>query len=300
MRIRTSRAALGSVAVAMLTLALMAPTALAGNGNGDGNGNGQGHGQGRPADVGRSGAPGQQKKAENQANQQNKAKKEKKAKQEKKAKEAKAKSLAMAPCKNGGWQTLQTADGAPFTNQGRCVSYAVRGGVLEPLAVEEEPVVPADEPAAPEQQGGPNYLASLPCKDGGWQSQQREDGTRFDNQGHCVSYAVRGGVLAAVVPFVTITFAPNLTDPLLCDATATIGDLDLSTEYVGELTVDTVPAGAVSVTTDALGDASVQLTGPFLPGAVLDFAVKEVGSVDIVVASGDVTVSCPPVVVEAP
>lgn len=26
-------------------------------------------------------------------------------------------------CKNGGWQTLTTADGAPFRNQGDCVSY---------------------------------------------------------------------------------------------------------------------------------------------------------------------------------
>jgi hypothetical protein len=40
MRVRKTRAALGSVAVALLTLAVMAPVAMAGNGNGNGNGNG--------------------------------------------------------------------------------------------------------------------------------------------------------------------------------------------------------------------------------------------------------------------
>jgi hypothetical protein len=37
-------------------------------------------------------------------------------------------------CKNGGWQNLTTSTGAPFANQGDCVSYAVRGGVLYPKA----------------------------------------------------------------------------------------------------------------------------------------------------------------------
>jgi hypothetical protein len=293
MRIRTSRAALGSVAVALLTVALLAPTAMAGNGNGNGNGNGasQGQGHGKPAGVGRSGAPGQQKKAENQAKHEKKAKKEKKAK-EAKAREAKATSLAKAACKNGGWQTLQTADGTPFTNQGRCVSYAVHGGVLEPLAAEEEPVVPADEPADAPKQGGLNFLASLPCKDGGWQAQQRADGTRFDNQGHCVSYAVRGGVLAAVVPVVTISFAPSIEGTGSCDATATLGDFDLSTDYVGLLTVDgAIPPTEVAITTDVLGDASVAL-GAFAPDAILSLTVDEV-------TSGDTIVACP-VEVEAP
>jgi hypothetical protein len=35
-------------------------------------------------------------------------------------------------CKNGGWQNLTTSTGAPFANQGDCVSYAVHGGVLYP------------------------------------------------------------------------------------------------------------------------------------------------------------------------
>jgi hypothetical protein len=35
-------------------------------------------------------------------------------------------------CKHGGWQNLTTSTGAPFANQGDCVSYAVHGGVLYP------------------------------------------------------------------------------------------------------------------------------------------------------------------------
>lgn len=40
-------------------------------------------------------------------------------------------------CKDGGWQTQQTADGQSFKNQGQCVAYVVRGGQLRgaPLAV---------------------------------------------------------------------------------------------------------------------------------------------------------------------
>jgi hypothetical protein len=37
-------------------------------------------------------------------------------------------------CKHGGWQNLTTSTGAPFANQGDCVSYAVHGGVLYPKA----------------------------------------------------------------------------------------------------------------------------------------------------------------------
>jgi hypothetical protein len=33
-------------------------------------------------------------------------------------------------CKNGGWQNLTTSTGAPFANQGDCVSYAAHGGEL--------------------------------------------------------------------------------------------------------------------------------------------------------------------------
>jgi hypothetical protein len=33
-------------------------------------------------------------------------------------------------CQADGWQTLDHSDGRPFANQGDCVSYAARGGVL--------------------------------------------------------------------------------------------------------------------------------------------------------------------------
>jgi choice-of-anchor C domain-containing protein len=33
-----------------------------------------------------------------------------------------------AQCKNGGWKSLVDADGQPFKNQGRCVSYVAKGG----------------------------------------------------------------------------------------------------------------------------------------------------------------------------
>lgn len=37
-------------------------------------------------------------------------------------------------CQKGGWEDLQRSDGTPFANQGACVSYAARGGTLEPKA----------------------------------------------------------------------------------------------------------------------------------------------------------------------
>lgn len=33
-------------------------------------------------------------------------------------------------CQKGGWQTLQQSNGAPFTSQSNCVSYAAGGGTL--------------------------------------------------------------------------------------------------------------------------------------------------------------------------
>jgi hypothetical protein len=159
-----------------------------------------------------------------------------------------------------------------------------------PLVIEEEPAEPAEEePEALPTQGGPNFIASLPCKDGGWQNQQRADGTRFDNQGHCVSYAVRGGVLSDVVPVVMISFVPTEGLEGSCDATATLGDFDLSTSYTGTFTVDGVEVAIDPITTDALGDASVPL-GTFLVDQLLGLTVDEV-------PSGDTVVACPPEVV---
>jgi len=35
-------------------------------------------------------------------------------------------------CQKGGWQNLVRSDGSSFANQGKCVSYAAKGGVLQP------------------------------------------------------------------------------------------------------------------------------------------------------------------------
>lgn len=50
--------------------------------------------------------------------------------------------------------------------------------------------------AKPGNNGGPgNSGAAQQCKQGGWQSLVREDGSGFANQGDCVSYAAQGGTL---------------------------------------------------------------------------------------------------------
>jgi hypothetical protein len=45
--------------------------------------------------------------------------------------------------------------------------------------------------------GGGNSDAANACKQGGWQNLVRQDGTGFNNQGDCVSYAAKGGVPTA-------------------------------------------------------------------------------------------------------
>ncbi len=35
-------------------------------------------------------------------------------------------------CQKGGWQTFVRSDGSAFANQGECVSYAAKGGSLQP------------------------------------------------------------------------------------------------------------------------------------------------------------------------
>ena len=127
------------------------------------------------------------------------------------------------------------------------------------------------------------------CKKGGWAGLQRADGTRFSNQGRCVSYAVHGGVLVAVVPTVTISFAVSV-DAVSCDATATIADFDLAATYAGMLLVDAVAAPPLDITTDALGDAVV-LLGTFTPLQTLNLTVDGV-------SSGDAIVACSPAPIE--
>jgi hypothetical protein len=293
MRSFTARSALVALAVALLALALMASTAMAGPGNGNGNG----HGHGKPAEAGVSRGKGHESKPEKKAKHEKKVKSDTRSEededgagddeQESLTEPAKQGGrlnfLAALACKDGGWQSLQRVDGTTFENQGRCVSYAVQDGVLAPVVPEGA----EEDDAAPEEQGGSNFLAALACKDGGWQALQRADGTRFDNQGRCVSYAVRGGIVAAIVPVVTISFVPSATDGF-CDATATLGDFDPSTVYSATWTASDATGGVVAITTDALGDASAPL-GTFATDLVLEVTVNDV-------SSGEITVACPPIV----
>jgi hypothetical protein len=120
------------------------------------------------------------------------------------------------------------------------------------------------------------------CKKGGWAGLQREDGTRFKNQGRCVSYAVHGGVLVPVVPTVTLSFALSV-DTVSCDATVTLADFDLAATYPVTLLVDAVAVPQADITTDALGDAVV-LLGTFTPLQTLNLTVDGVSSGDAIVA----------------
>lgn len=121
------------------------------------------------------------------------------------------------------------------------------------------------------------------CKQGGWRTVEKEDGTRFKNQGRCVSYVVRGGNVTAIVPAVTITFA-LAADTLSCDATGVVEDLGKSQTYEGALVVDGGAPVTVSVSTDASGEGSVAL-GNVQTGQVLSLSVDGV-------ASGDLAAEC--------
>ncbi len=251
------RAVLGAVTVAMLTIAMLAPAGPASAGNGHGNGNGQGqandHGQGngqnKTKDHGQ--ANGQDKsKDHGHGNGQDKPKGNAHGSNEHAAPQASAKD------KNKGHTDLE--DETPDT------------GTSPDVEVQDEE--------------GSNHDLMEACKKGGWQGLQREDGTRFSNQGRCVSYAVHGGLIAAVVPAVTFSFVLS-ADLISCDATATIADFDPATLYTGTLLVNGLDPllPPVSFTTDALGDALVPL-GTFPPlGTTLNLTVDGVSSGDVVV-----------------
>lgn len=49
--------------------------------------------------------------------------------------------------------------------------------------------------ASPNGPGPGNSSNAQACQNGGWQDLRRSDGTTFDNQGDCVSYAAQGGTL---------------------------------------------------------------------------------------------------------
>ncbi len=56
--------------------------------------------------------------------------------------------------------------------------------------------------------GGGNSAAAKACQKGGWNNWVRADHTAFKNEGHCVSYAAKGGVLTS----------PKSIDQRLCES----------------------------------------------------------------------------------
>ena len=56
--------------------------------------------------------------------------------------------------------------------------------------------------------GGGNSAAAKACQKGGWKNWVRADHTAFKNEGDCVSYAAKGGVLTS----------PKSVDQLLCES----------------------------------------------------------------------------------
>lgn len=124
------------------------------------------------------------------------------------------------------------------------------------------------------------------CQKGGWEDLRGEDGTRFANQGECVSHGAQGGTLVALDPRIEVSFTPT-SDPEFCLVHVGLADLDPSTEY----TVDNRVSGTVSgfpfdalvgtttIETDASGNA-MYVAYSFLESGVAGprFARHETGS----------------------
>jgi hypothetical protein len=120
--------------------------------------------------------------------------------------------------------------------------------------------------------GHPRKAAMQVCKKGGWRTVEKEDGTRFRNQGRCVRYLVRGGTVTPIEPAVTIEFVASGTVQGACDATGVVADLAADRTLPGELVVGDAPPTAIPVTTDASGEGTASL-GAYPPGAMLVFSV---------------------------
>lgn len=70
--------------------------------------------------------------------------------------------------------------------------------------------------AANTASGGGNSANAKLCQHGGWQHVQGMDGTRFVNQGDCVSYAAHGGTL---VPIPSPAISATVRTDTLCTPT---------------------------------------------------------------------------------
>ena len=79
-------------------------------------------------------------------------------------------------CRQGGWRLLLDEQGAPFANQGGCVSYAARGGALHPRVADA-------------------------CANGNWANLFPQDGAgtpaspagTFPDEGSCSAWVLGGG-----------------------------------------------------------------------------------------------------------
>jgi hypothetical protein len=60
--------------------------------------------------------------------------------------------------------------------------------------------------ASPAGAADPNAAAKALCKNDGWKTLVRADGTRFLSQGECVSYAANGGTPMPPVPALHLTY----------------------------------------------------------------------------------------------
>ncbi|MBW0093803.1 hypothetical protein I4I73_31090 [Pseudonocardia sp. KRD-184] len=95
-------------------------------------------------------------------------------------------------------------------------------------------------PAAIASTGGDNSDAAKLCQGGGYADYQRSDGTRFANEGACVSYAARGGQLVnlpVVTRSVVVSFATTSNSDF-CGVVLTLTGFDPLTSYPVDTVLD--------------------------------------------------------------
>ncbi len=98
-----------------------------------------------------------------------------------------------AQCKQGGWQEMvDSVFFAPFTNQGRCVSSYAKAGAV-PIGSGKANKGTTTTTTTTDTTGN----TGAQCKHGGWKSMVDADGASFKNQGACVSYVAKGGVVSS-------------------------------------------------------------------------------------------------------
>jgi hypothetical protein len=140
--------------------------------------------------------------------------------------------------------------------------------------------------------GGGNSANAHLCQKGGWMDLQGSDGTRFANQGECVSFGAHGGTIVAIPPpppSITMSFTPT-SDPDFCNITANLSHFDPNTQYsitfTGHQGAAQQTFGPFTVSTDSTGAGSIT---PFSFIQVIPTTFEaNVGAV----GSGQQTVAC--------